>query len=149
MKKQLLSLFAVMIATASLAQDKVNWVQSARKLADGTFEVHLKATIDAGWHLYSQNAGADMPAPTLISYTKNPLLTLNGKTKEAGKLITKHEDVLDGVVNYYEKTVDFVQVVKVKGSGKTNLAGKIEFTLCNDRTCLPPKTYVFSVGIGG
>lgn len=151
MKKQLLSIFAVIIATASLAQvnKPVRWVQSAHKLADRTYEIRLSATINQGWHLYSQNAGADMPAPTLITFTNNPLLTLNGKTKEAGKLITKHEEVLGGVVNYYEKAVDFVQVVKVKGKAKTNLAGKIEFTLCSDRTCLPPAIYAFSVAVGG
>lgn len=150
MKKHLLLLVAVISWAFSMAQEKeVGWAHNVRKLADRTYEIHITATINTGWHLYSQNAGADMPAPTLITYSKNPLLSLDGKTKEAGKLITKMEHALGSVVNYYEKMVDFVQVVKVKGSAKTNLAGKIEYTLCNDTRCLPPTTYAFSVAIGG
>lgn len=150
MKKHVLFMVAIFSCVISMAQEKqVSWAHSTRKLTGKTYEIHITATIDPGWHLYSQNAGVDMPAPTLVSYTKNPLLTLDGKTKEAGKLITKKEEVLGGVVNYYEKSVDFVQVVKVKGSAKTNVAGKIEFTLCNDTRCLPPATYAFSVAIGG
>lgn len=134
----------------SWAQDQpINWEHSARKVADRTYEIHITATIHNGWHLYSQNAGADMPAPTLISFTQNPLLVWDGKPKEAGRLITKKEPVLGGVVNYYEKTVDFVQLVKVKGRAKTHVAGKVEFTLCNDKRCLPPAEYAFSVPVGG
>ena len=51
--------------------------------------------------------------------------------------------------NYYEKTVNFVQVVKVKSSAKTNLAGKVEFMVCDDELCLPPAEVEFSVSIGG
>ena len=45
--------------------------------------------------------------------------------------------------------VDFVQVVKVKGTAKTNLAGKVEFMVCNDEKCLPPAEVDFNVNIGG
>jgi thiol:disulfide interchange protein DsbD len=45
--------------------------------------------------------------------------------------------------------VDFVQIVKVKGKAKTNLAGKVEYMVCNDKECLPPAETDFSVNIGG
>jgi DsbC/DsbD-like thiol-disulfide interchange protein len=51
-------------------------------------------------------------------------------------------------VNYYEKTVDFVQVVKVKGKAKTSLTGKVEFMVCNDEKCLPPSEVPFTINLG-
>lgn len=151
MKKYfLLTLAVIGFAGASLAQEKpVNWNFTAKKIADKTYEVYITANINGDWHLYSQNVGVDGPVPTSFTFTKNPLLTLDGKPKEVGKLIKKKEDVWDGVVNYYEKSVSFVQVVKVRGSARTNLAGKVEFMVCNDEKCLPPAEVEFNVNIGG
>ena len=51
-------------------------------------------------------------------------------------------------VKYYENKVDFVVKVKIKG-GKTKLAGKVEYMVCNDEKCLPPAETEFAVAIGG
>ena len=64
-------------------------------------------------------------------------------------MIKKKEDVWNGTVNYFEKNVQFVQIVKLKSNIKTNLAGKVEFIVCNDNTCLPPSEVEFSVNVGG
>jgi Disulphide bond corrector protein DsbC len=150
MKKYLLLSLAVIGFAGAQAQSKaVNWSFSSKKIADKTYEVRLTANINGDWHMYAQNVGVDGPLPTTITFTKNPLLSIDGKPKEVGNVIKKKEEVWDGVVNYYEKNVDFVQVVKVKGSAKTNLAGKVEFMVCNDKECLPPVEVPFSVNIGG
>jgi DsbC/DsbD-like thiol-disulfide interchange protein len=151
MKKYLLLVLALTGLAVAQAQSstKVNWAFSSKKIAEGTYEVHLKAEIGGGWHLYAQNVGVDGPIPTAFTFTKNPLLTLDAKTKEVGKVVKKNEEVWGGVVNYYENTVDFVQIVKVKGKAKTNLAGKVEYMVCNDKECLPPAETPFSVNIGG
>lgn len=150
MKKYLLLALAVIGFAGAFAQEKpVNWTFTAKKIADKTYEVHLTANINGNWHIYSQNVGVDGPVPTTFTFTKNPLLTVEGAPKEVGKLIKKKEEAWDGVVNYFEKTVSFVQVVKVKGSAKTNLAGKVEYMVCNDEKCLPPVEVPFNVNIGG
>ena len=150
MKKYLLLALAVIALAGAQAQsNKVNWTFSSKKVADGTYEVHLKADISGNWHLYAQNVGVEGPIPTSFTFTKNPLVSLSGTPKEVGKVIKKNEEVWGGVVNYYENTVDFVQTVKVKGKAKTNLAGKLEYMVCNDKECLPPTEVPFSVAIGG
>jgi hypothetical protein len=151
MKKYfLLTLAIIGLAAGAWAQEKpVNWSFTAKKIADKTYEVHITANITGNWHIYSQNVGVDGPLPTSFTFVKNPLVTIDGKTKEEGKLIKKKEEAWDGVVNYYEKTVNFVQTVKVKGAAKTNVAGKVEFMVCNDEKCLPPVEVEFSVAIGG
>jgi thiol:disulfide interchange protein DsbD len=127
---------------------QVKWTFSAKKIADKTYEVHMNADINGNYHIYAQQGG-DGPVSTTFNFTRNPLLVLDGKVKEIGKLKKAYEDAFDSEVRYYEKSVKFVQVVKVRGSAKSNLAGKVEFMVCNDRECLPPSEVDFSVNIGG
>src|SRR5215469_16332376 len=117
----LLTGFSVM----AQSNKEVNWVWSAKKIGDRTYEVHMTATIGGDFHLYAQNAGGDGPIPTAFTFNKSPLFTLNGVVKENGKLVQKYEEAWKHNVRYYEKTVDFIQVVKLKSDVKTSLAGKV------------------------
>ena len=151
MKKFSLLFFGLIIGYTILAQSskQVKWAFTSKKIADKTFEVHMTATINGDYHLYAQNAGVEGPLPTAFVFTKNPLLVLDGKVKEVGKLVKKFESAWSGNVNYYEKSVNFIQTVKVRGAAKTNLAGKVEFMVCDDNLCLPPAEIPFSIVIGG
>jgi thiol:disulfide interchange protein DsbD len=151
MKVTLLSLLVTLISAVSMAQSstQVKWAYSAKKVADKTYEVRITATVNGDWHIYSQNVGVDGPIPTSFTFTKNPLVVFDGAVKESGKLIKKNEEVWGGEVRYYENKVEFIQTVKVKGTAKTNLAGKVEYMVCNDEKCLPPSETNFSVAIGG
>jgi hypothetical protein len=151
MKKTLLSGLAILFVHLSMAQSskQVQWVCSAKKIADKTYEVHMFATISGDYHLYSQDVGGEGPVATSFSFIKSPLLALDGRVRESGKLIKKFETAWSHDVKYYEKSVDFVQVVKLKSNIKTNLAGKVEFMVCNDRQCLPPAEVEIEVNVGG
>ena len=151
MKKTILLALIVLSGTIAIAQSskQVNWVYSARKVADKTYEIHMTATIGGDYHLYAQDAGGDGPIPTTFNFTKSPLFALDGTVKEKGQIVKKFESAWNHNVNYYEKTVDFVQVVKLKSSVKTTLAGKVEFMVCNDKECLPPADVDIKVNIGG
>lgn len=150
MKKLSLSALLVIGSLLAMSQStkQVKWTFATKKIADKTYEVHITANINGNWHLYSQNGG-DGPVSTTFNFTRNPLLTINGKVKEVGKLKKSYEEVFKSEVRYYERSVNFIQVVKVKGSAKTNLIGKVEFMVCNDKECLPPAEVDFSVNIGG
>ena len=151
MKKTILLALIVLSGTMAIAQSskQVNWVYSARKVADKTYEIHMTATIGGDYHLYAQDAGGDGPIPTTFNFTKSPLFALDGTVKEKGQIVKKFESAWNHNVNYYEKTVDFVQVVKLKSNVKTTLAGKVEFMVCNDKECLPPADVDIKVNIGG
>lgn len=150
MKKISLSALLVIGSLLAMSQStkQVKWTFTTKKIADKTYEVHITANINGNWHLYSQNGG-DGPVSTTFNFTRNPLLIINGKVKEVGKLKKSYEEVFKSEVRYYERSVNFIQVVKVKGSAKTNLIGKVEFMVCNDKECLPPAEVDFSVNIGG
>ena len=143
----LLALIAGMI-TVQAQVNPVNWTFTAKKISDKTYEVHMTASIESGWHLFSQTQPEDnIGIPTGFTITKNPLVTLDGKIKEVGKVEKFHDEKLGVSANQYSQKVDFVQVIKLKGSVKTNFAGAVEYQTCNDQRCLPPKTVNFNIAL--
>ena len=139
--------FAASIAKAQPA-NPVNWTFTGKKISEGVYEVQMTANIQQGWHLYSQIQPKDAIAqPTSFAFNKNPLLELDGKVKESGKLEKFSDKELGVSANQYSKQVTFVQRLKLKGKAKTALTGKVEFQTCDDKKCLPPKTVNFTVNI--
>ena len=150
MRKLLIVTF-LLVSIASFAQQQspVAWTFNSKKIGEGLYEVQLVATIQQGWHLYSQNQPKDAIAqPTSFNFNKNPLLVLDGKVKEVGKLEKFRDPSLDVSANQYSQKVVFIQKVKLRGKAKTNVSGKLEYQTCDDKKCLPPKTVNFSVGLG-
>jgi len=148
MKKIFPFIAVLFLAFSANAQNEVTWTFAAKKITDNTFEVHMTATMKSGWHLYSQNQPEDAIAiPTTFTITANPLVTLDGKIKEVGKMQKFKDEKLDLSANQYSDKVDFVQTVKLKGNAKTNVSGSLEYQTCNDIKCLPPKTVNFSVAL--
>ncbi|MBL7770360.1 MAG: hypothetical protein JNK20_15370 [Flavipsychrobacter sp.] len=150
MKKMLLSFLVMVLGTATFAQSEkqVRWTFQTKKIAENTYEVRMTADIGGNFHMYAQDGG-DGPVSTSFDFTKNPLISFDGQVKEQGKLKKVYEEAFGSEVRYYEKKVDFIQVVKVKGKAKPTLAGKVEFMVCNDKECLPPSTVNFKVALGG
>ncbi len=144
----LFSVYSTVFAQQGSAK-MVKWNFTSKKISDKTYEVHFSAMIDGRYHMYAQNVGSEGPVATAFTFTKNPLITYNGKVKEVGKVIKKHEEVWKGDVSYYEKMVDFVQTVQLKSKVKTNVGGKVEFMVCDDKQCLPPSEVDFKIDIGG
>lgn len=146
MKKTGLLFLSFLLMMASGAQNPVSWNFSAKKLGDKTYEVYLTATIQQGWHLYSQSQPDDAIAiPTTFTIKSNPLIKLDGKIKEVGTLEKFTDKKLGLSANQYSRKVEFIQVVKLKGKAKTNFSGNVEFQTCDDKKCLPPKTVNFNV----
>ena len=147
MNKLLAILITLIIATALHAQvqDPVKWNYTAAKNSDKEYTVTISATLLPAWHIYSMNTPANGPVPTSISFSKNPLVLLNGAVKENGKLKTEHDEIFGVDVKYYADKVEYVQSVKLKSSVKTNVSGSIKYMVCNDKLCLPPKTVPFNI----
>ena len=93
MKAVLFSLFLFIMMGVS-AQNPVTWTFASKKLTNGTYEIRMTATIDKGWHLYSQKQPEDAIAdPTMFTVTSNPLIEKVGQITEAGKLEKFHYEV--------------------------------------------------------
>lgn len=150
MKKLAFSL-ALLAATAiSQAQllNPVQWTFTAKKISDKVYEIHLSAAIQSGWHLYSQTQPADaINIPTEIVFNGNPLVSLDGKAKEVGKMEMFKDRKLGISANQYKDQVDFIQKLKLKVNTKTNISGTVEYQVCDDKKCLPPKKLTFNVAL--
>ena len=135
-------------AIAVSAQNPVTWTFASKKLTDNTYEIHMTATLEKGWHLYSQIQPEDAVAgPTTFTITANPLIELVGKIREDGKLEKFHDKELDISANQFSKSVNFVQTIKLKVKAKTSFNGSVEYQTCDDKKCLPPKTVNFKVAL--
>ncbi len=147
--KQLFFLLIVLTAvvTNAQAQPPIVWSFSAKKVADKTYEVRISATLTGEWHVYSQTTPAGGPTPTDITFASNPLVTLDGGTKEVGKLEEHFEPLFGVIVKQFSEKVEFVQKVKLKAAVKTSINGSVSFMVCNDEQCMPPARQAFSVSL--
>ncbi len=141
-----ISMIAAMVSNAQLSP--VRWSFKAGNISGNKYEVHLTASIQTGWHVYSQIQPNDAIAmPTLIKFSSNPLLTLTGKVKEIGQMEKNSVKALGITQNQYKDKVDFVQELTLKGKVRTSISGDITFQVCTDELCLPPKTIPFTIAL--
>ncbi len=142
-------MLAAFTSSMAFAQaEPISWKFSSKKISDNVYEVRMTATLNKGWHLYSQNQPKDAIAiPTSFSFNKNPLLEFDGNVKEIGKMEKFVDKELDVSAFQYSNEVSFVQKVKLKGKAKTNVTGKLEYQVCTDEKCLPAKTVNLSIAL--
>lgn len=141
-------MMAMLFTVAAFAQIEapVKWSYAAKKVSATEAVVLVKATIEPGWHIYSQNLKEGGPVATSFTFSPAKNYTVVGKTAEP-KAITKYEDSFKMNVSYFENSVVFQQKVKLKAAGATTVKGKVEYMTCNDRKCLPPDEVEFSVSV--
>ncbi|MDQ8052562.1 MAG: protein-disulfide reductase DsbD family protein [Pedobacter sp.] len=148
MKRITLVLTLVLVsAFGAFAQleNPVTWSYAAKKISKTEAVVYIKATIEDGWHLYSQNVKPGGPSKTIITFTPSKDFTLVGKTAEP-KPISKFEKVFNMNVPFFQDVVVFQQKVKLN-KATTTVKGKVEFMVCDEKQCLPPSDVTFSVPI--
>ncbi|WP_293946829.1 MULTISPECIES: protein-disulfide reductase DsbD N-terminal domain-containing protein [unclassified Sphingobacterium] len=148
MKKLVLLMTAVILTIAgAFAQihKPVKWTVASKKVNDKEAIVFVKATIQDGWHIYSQNVKDGGPIPTSFSFAKATDYVLTGKTAEP-KPKVKHEEVFKMDVGYFTNEVIFQQKVALK-KGAATVKGTVEWQACDKSQCLPPDEYAFAVTI--
>jgi len=149
MKKALLLITALVIAAGAFAQIEkpVQWTYAAKKVSSTEAVVFLRATIQPGWHIYSQNIKDGGPVKTSFTFSPSKEYALVGKTAEPAP-VTKFEDAFKMNVSYFEKTVTFQQKIKLKSPRAKSVKGQLEYMVCNDRKCLPPEDVDFDIALG-
>lgn len=148
MKKYLLlSLISTLSSLSGYSQilKPITWSYAAKKTSATTAVVYIKATLDKGWHLYSQHVSDGGPTATQFSFPSAKNYERVGKTVEQ-KPITKFEPVFLMEVGYFEDTAVFQQTVKLKGKNAV-VKGSVYFMVCNDKQCLPPSTVDFTIPV--
>ncbi|PWK79566.1 thiol:disulfide interchange protein DsbD [Mucilaginibacter oryzae] len=139
----MLILFA--LQSKSQILQPVKWSYAARKTSATEAVVYIKATIDVGWHVYSQFVKDGGPVKTTINFNPSNTFTLVGRTTEP-QPITRMEKAFGMEVGFFEGSVIFQQKIKLKARQVT-VSGKLEYMTCNDQKCLPPDNIDFSIPI--
>lgn len=137
-------LFTVLGASAQI-ETPVTWSYAQKKISNTEAIVYLKATIQDGWHIYSQTVKPGGPVKTTIKFNPSKDFIKVGNTIEP-KPLTKFEKVFDMNVGYFENQVVFQQKVKLKNPSAV-VSGTIEFMVCDASKCLPPDEVKFSVQV--
>ncbi len=148
--RTLITSLLLISAQLVVAQQPITWQFQAVKTGELQYDVVLKATIQPGWHLYSQQQPDDAIAiPTSIQFNANPLLVREKGIREDGKL-EKFKDKTLGVTSFqFSNQVSFIQSVKLKAKVKTAITGEVEYQVCDDEKCLPPKKQSFTIALNG
>ena len=137
---------------AQKMNDKADWVFESKKISDTEYDLVFKATIEKGWHIYSQFLkGDDGPIPTSFTFDKNDNLQLIGKAKEESPKRSEHKEPVFNnmsVVDFSESAT-FTQKIKVKDASKP-IKGSLEYVACTERMCTPPieVPFLFNLATG-
>lgn len=117
----------------------IKWKTNVEKISDTEYELQAKASIESGWHLYSQQVSDGGPIPTHFSFVKSADYQLVDNVKEEkGKTI--NDPVFKMQIKFFEKETTFRQRVKILSSKPFKINAEVEFMVCNDENCLPPSS---------
>ena len=138
--KNIILIFALVISNNIFAQihDPVKWSTSVEKISDTEYELIVNASIEGDWHLYSQTVPEDGPIPTSFVYEGNANYLKKGNTKEE-KGHTIDDPVFNMLIKYFGDKATFKQRIKLKSTTAFKINAVVEYMVCNDTQCLPPK----------
>lgn len=141
----LLATLLVISTTAAFSQleKPIKWAYGFKRLTGNDVEIQVRATLQPGWHVYSQFLKPGGPPKTIISFKPSDQYSLVGKTVEPTGIKYYDKNFKMEVV-YFANQVIFKQKVKMKSKTGT-VNGTIEFSVCDESRCLPPDEVNFSV----
>ncbi len=132
----LLALFSLTIGNSQIL-NPVKWDTSVEKISDTEYKLISKASIESGWHLYSQKVPEGGPIATSFTYKSNGNYLKKGNTKEE-KGHTVNDPIFEMEIKYFEREASFTQVIKLKNKEAFKIEATVEFMVCDDSRCLPP-----------
>ena len=148
--KHILAIFLLITGfTNAQIHNPVKWKTSVEKVSESEFDLVVTATIDEGWHLYSQNVPDGGPIPTSFSFkSAENEFQLVGKTTE-GKGHEEYDNVFEMDIKYFEDQAVFKQRIQTLTENKIIINETLEFMVCDDTNCLPPTEVDISFEVQG
>ena len=127
--------------------EPVKWAYSTEQVGDNEYELVFSATIEDGWHLYSQYIKDGGPIPTSFNFEPVDEIELIEKVEERGELEEEYDPNFEMDLKYYSHEVSFVQRIRLLDEG-ARIIGNHEFMTCDEERCLPPELIDFEFVIG-
>lgn len=141
--KTIITAFAALLFTIALSAqtEPVKWNVQINPAEDGSKILTASATIEKGWHLYSQHTDPEGPVPTSFTYEG---LTLEGPTVELSEADSSYSDLFELEVIQFDKEAIFQQKFK-PAKGSKVITATINFMCCDGDKCLPPSDVQFTM----
>ena len=145
----LLILFAV--CAVSKAQNPVSLTMSvkpAKVKAGDKLTGQITASIGGGWHMYSVTQGAGGPIPTRITIADGVIKAAGGIRGSGVK--REMDPNFQIVTETYSGSASFTVPLVVDSAaqpGPQTVTANVRYQVCNDTTCLPPKTVKVSAPV--
>jgi len=146
--KRLLPIFFTLLSVISSAQilDPVIWEFSQSKISQFEVELQFNASIDDGWHLYSQLIEDDGPVPTSFIFKESENFEKVGETEEEIPMEV-FDPIFEMDLKYFEGEVIFSQKIKILNPNSFTIEGEINFMSCDEAQCVFPMPVPFSFTI--
>ena len=138
MKKLLLVVLLIFSLNAfSQIFDPVKWTTAVEIVSESEYKLISNATIESGWHLYSQDVPEDGPIATTFNYDDSIInFKLKGNTiEEEGHVVD--DPVFEMKIKFFEDSATFEQIITLT-EDVSEVKGTVEFMVCDDTKCLPP-----------
>ncbi len=139
----LIAFFTVSIIAQAQILTPVKWTKSVKMTDDRNGVITFTATIDNGWHMYSNDSPADGPTPLSVNWKNTKGVKLVGRLTPSKAPTTIDDEAFMMKVRQWEGKVTLTQKFTVT-EDKYNIDGDLQFMSCNDQTCTPPATESFS-----
>jgi len=126
--------------------EPVKWSTKVEAVEAESATLVMIATIDKGWHLYSQFLPDGGPIKTTFSLIPSSDYELIGTVTE-GKATDFYDKNFEMQLKYFSNKAEFRQNIKVNTNKKFKVEGNVEFMVCDDEKCLPPNMVNLSFDI--
>jgi thiol:disulfide interchange protein len=127
--------------------DPVKWAFSYEITGEMEADLIFKATIQMPWHLYSAYLPEGGPIATKPYFEASDGYTLVDGIVEVTKPKIKFDEGFRMEVGTISGRAEFRQKVRFSTPGNHTINGEIEYQVCDDATCLPPKNEAFSFNL--
>ncbi len=154
MRYHIIKLITVLISVNifSQAYNPIKWEAKIEKGEKDIYTLFFEATLDKGWHLYSQKeleTDEIGPTPTAFVYNNTPeTYTLIGETVEP-EGVQKFDKIFEMEIKYFENKAIFYQKIKLIDKNLKAITAEVSFGLCDDEKCLPPDYVEFKLSLTG
>ncbi len=137
-------IFCFALVLGAYAQNPVSWSLNSAKSAKGggKFEARLTANISSGWYLYSLTQPSGGPNATRITVASEQAFKLAGGVKAPPPKV-KFDENFGINTETFAGNVTFtipLQAAANAAPGRQTLGINVRFQVCNETTCLPPRT---------
>lgn len=129
-------------ATSAQIVSPVKWKIDLEKMGDSIGYIVLKATIEDGWHLYSNDLPEGGPIPTTVEWENLYNVKVVGNLEVSPKPHEEISQIFMLKLGFWNKQAVLKQKVEFKGEDY-KIEGHVTYMACNDGTCQPPQKETF------